>query len=198
MTTVYLVRHAHSNYSTDERNRPLSLEGVLAANRVGEILQKEPVDVVLSSPYKRAIQTVEPIASIINVKVEIIEGFKERRLSTKPVDDFESAIIQLWKEETYSFDGGESNNDAQIRGIQALKETLNRYHNKNIVIGTHGNILALIMNHFDAKYDFSFWSRLDMPDIYKLIFTNDKLNVVERIWEPFLKKENICSISDSP
>jgi 2,3-bisphosphoglycerate-dependent phosphoglycerate mutase len=59
---------------------------------------------------------------------------------------------------------------------------LEKYEGKNIVIGTHGNIMVLIMNHFDHQYDFYFWKKLDMPDIYKLTFEQKKLIDVQRIW----------------
>lgn len=59
---------------------------------------------------------------------------------------------------------------------------LDKYNGKNIVIGTHGNIMVLIMNYFDSKYDFSFWKNLEMPDIYKLTFKDRELKSVERLW----------------
>lgn len=59
---------------------------------------------------------------------------------------------------------------------------LDKYNGKNIVIGTHGNIMVLIMNYFDSKYDFSLWKNLEMPDIYKLTFKDRELKSVERLW----------------
>lgn len=67
--------------------------------------------------------------------------------------------------------------------MKATFELLDRYPDQNIVIGTHGNIMALIMNYFDSKYDFTFWGNLDMPDTYKLTFEGKKLSMVERIWK---------------
>jgi 2,3-bisphosphoglycerate-dependent phosphoglycerate mutase len=71
---------------------------------------------------------------------------------------------------------------AQKRGIKATLKVLETYEGKNIAIGTHGNIMVLIMNYFDRKYGFSFWKDLDMPDIYKLSFDNMDLKEVNRIW----------------
>jgi len=59
------------------------------------------------------------------------------------------------------------------------------YEGKNIVVGTHGNIMVLMMNYFDPNYDFHFWRNLDMPDIYKLTFKGDKLKEVHRLWNRF-------------
>lgn len=152
------------------------------AKQIAKLMESEPLDVVLSSPYKRAVQTVEPIAQFFQLEVEIVEDFKERQLAAHPVADFESAILQVWEDETFAFEGGESNRIAQQRGIHALRNVLIQYYNKNIVIGTHGNIMVLIMNYFQKEYDFTFWSNLEMPDIYKLSFDKNELIKIQRIW----------------
>lgn len=182
MTNLYFVRHAHSIYTPDELGRPLSERGFTDASMVRELLETENIDVVISSPYKRAIQTVELVAEHINKEVEIIEGFKERILAEAPVEDFNLAINKVWEDYSFSWAGGESNLVAQKRGIESTYHVLDKYNGKNIVIGTHGNIMVLIMNYFDSKYDFSFWKNLEMPDIYKLTFKDRELKSVERLW----------------
>ncbi|WP_312094300.1 histidine phosphatase family protein [Niallia sp.] len=182
-TTIYLVRHAHSVYSTDELGRPLSEKGFSDAKYVAKRMQTESVDVVVSSPYKRAIQTVEGIAEYSQVAIKCIEEFKERVLAEGAVFDFDKAVEKVWKEESFAWEGGESNFHAQKRGIQALFQLLKRYENKRIVIGTHGNIMVLIMNYFSKEYDYTFWKNLKMPDIYKLTFEGNYLINVHRIWE---------------
>jgi 2,3-bisphosphoglycerate-dependent phosphoglycerate mutase len=181
-TNLYFVRHAHSTYTPDEYSRPLSDRGLSDAKVVTEVLKKENIDLVISSPYKRAIQTVEGIAKHINVEIIIEENFKERVLSKKPVVDFKAAISKVWEDVTFSWEGGESNALAQKRGFAVTEKVINAYMGKNIVVGTHGNIMALTMNYFDKKYDFDFWNELDMPDIYKLSFNGEHLMEVARIW----------------
>jgi len=183
MTNVYFVRHAHSIYTPDELARPLSDRGIKDAQRVTELLKPESIDVVLSSPYKRAVQTVQGIATYIGTNVVAVEGFRERMLSREPVEDFDFAIQKVWEDERFSWEGGESNRVAQKRGIEALYQVLETYNNQNIVIGTHGNIMVLMMNYFDKQYDFSFWNSLDMPDIYCLTFDGTKLIAVKRLWK---------------
>ncbi|PET64819.1 histidine phosphatase family protein [Bacillus sp. AFS001701] len=181
-TNLYLVRHAHSTYTPDEIGRPLSKSGFSDANIVTELLLKEKIDYVVSSPYKRAIQTVEEISKTLNLEIIIEENFKERLLSLEPVPDFEDIIREVWMDFNKSWNGGESNYTAQKRGIEAINKLLKNYSGKNIVIGTHGNLMVLIMNYFDQKYDFNFWNGLAMPDIYKLTFEGESLVEVNRIW----------------
>ena len=73
---------------------------------------------MVSSPYKRAIQTVEGIATYIEKEIEIENDFKERKLAAEPVKDFTRAITKVWENPSFSWDGGESNNVAQKRGVE--------------------------------------------------------------------------------
>ena len=183
LTKLYFVRHAYSTYTPDELGRPLTEKGLVDAERVTQMLEKENIDYVISSSYKRAIQTVEGIANFIGREVIIEDGFKERKLSEDPVEDFNVAITKVWEEQTFSWEGGESNIIAQKRGVKATLKVLEKYEGKDIAVGTHGNIMVLIMNYFDKNYDYSFWKELDMPDIYKLTFDETKLIEVNRSWD---------------
>lgn len=80
ITNVYFVRHAHSVFTTEELTRPLSEKGLTDAKKVTRLLLNEKIDKVVSSPYLRARQTVEEIAKVHNVAIELDEGFKERKL----------------------------------------------------------------------------------------------------------------------
>jgi len=181
ITNLYFVRHAHANYSADELGRPLSERGLIDAKEVTDLLKQENIDMVVSSPYKRALQTVEGIAHHLQQKIEIIDAFKERILSEQPVADFNKVMHQVWSDFDFSLPGGESNHLAQARGVHVTKEILEKYTGKNVAIGTHGNIMVLIMNYFDPIYDFSFWEQLQMPDIYQLTFYGHKMIAVKRV-----------------
>lgn len=114
MTTIYFVRHAHSTYTKEERERPLSEKGHLDAENVTHLLKDKHIDVVISSPYKRAIQTVQGIANTYHVSIEIEEDLRERLLSSEPIADFNDAIENVWEDWSFAYEGGESNDVAQL------------------------------------------------------------------------------------
>lgn len=151
------------------------------AENVTHLLKDKHIDVVISSPYKRAIQTVQGIANTYHVSIEIEEDLRERLLSSEPVADFNDAIENVWEDWSFAYEGGESNDVAQRRAVICMQNILKKYEDKNIVIGTHGNIMVLLMNYFDSKYDFQFWKTLHMPDVYKLTFDNNRFISAERI-----------------
>ncbi|WP_340021370.1 histidine phosphatase family protein [Paenibacillus sp. FSL K6-1096] len=183
-TTLYFVRHAHSTYSTDELNRPLSENGKADALRVTELLLNEKINILISSPYKRAIQTIEGLEEALGTPIIIEDDFKERVLSAEPMTDFGHAMAKVWEDVSFAWPGGESNLVAQKRGVQALYRVLHQYKGNTIAVATHGNIMVLIMNALDKRYDYNFWRQLEMPDIYKLSFHEDQLMGVKRIWRP--------------
>ena len=59
MTTVYFIRHAEAdNTNRDGRNRPLTEKGMNDRALVTAFLHDKNIDAILSSPFKRAVDTV--------------------------------------------------------------------------------------------------------------------------------------------
>ncbi|MBN8210460.1 histidine phosphatase family protein [Bacillus sp. NTK071] len=188
-TVIYLVRHAHSTYTPDEYGRELSQKGREDQKRLTNVMKNVKIDAVLSSPYMRAIQTVEGLAENNGLEIQLIEEFKERVLSQEPVDNFDNAIEAVWRDEAFHLPGGESNERARLRGVQACKEVLHTHRGKSVAIGTHGNLMVLIMSYFNNQYDVTFWRELDMPDVYRLTFEGEELLEVNRVWRRTNQKE---------
>ena len=61
----------------DDRLRPLDEEGKRQAKELVKLLADSPAHRVLSSPYLRCVQTVEPLARLLGVKVETTEDLAE-------------------------------------------------------------------------------------------------------------------------
>jgi broad specificity phosphatase PhoE len=74
MSTLYFVRHAkaasRSNWDEDDRVRPLSKSGFKQADELVTVLGPYAISAVLSSPYERCVQTVEPLARARRLKVQ--------------------------------------------------------------------------------------------------------------------------------
>ena len=65
MTTIYFVRHAQPNYENhDDMSRELSEKGLRDRALVTDFLRDRKVEVVLSSPFKRAVDTVREFAEL--------------------------------------------------------------------------------------------------------------------------------------
>lgn len=73
MSTVALVRHASAGdrraWEVDDRLRPLDPEGLRQAAGLVGLLEDLPVARILSSPSRRCVQTVEPLARARGLEV---------------------------------------------------------------------------------------------------------------------------------
>ncbi|WP_274309902.1 histidine phosphatase family protein [Solibacillus daqui] len=181
MTIVYFVRHAHSVYTPDEYKRPISEAGRMEALKLIELFENIDVQAMYASSYLRAVQTIEPIAQAKNLSIMQIEALNERLLSNPPVENFDEAILKVWQNPTFAYPGGESNIDAQTRAVPVFRELLKQHENEVIVIGTHGNILTLMLQVFDHQYGLEFWKGLIMPDVIKAEFLHNQLVSVEKV-----------------
>ena len=74
MGVAYVVRHAkagdRSEWTGDDRLRPLTKSGRQQAEALAGMLGREPIDKILSSGYLRCVQTVEPLADRLQLSVE--------------------------------------------------------------------------------------------------------------------------------
>lgn len=186
-TTIYMIRHAKSPFVFgQERTRELSPQGIIDAKRVTEIMNDKQVDLIVSSPYIRAIQTIEEIATNIEFEVKVYEELRERQLKGAfklTEEEIQQAIKTSYENIDYHLTDGESIRDVQNRAIPIMKDLLNKYQGKTIIIGTHGNVMTIIMNYFNKAYGYEFWKNTAKPDIYQLVFSGENLLTIHRLWE---------------
>ena len=184
MTTVYFVRHAEPDYNNhDDFLRPLTDKGIKDRIKVTNYLMDKNIDVVLSSPYIRAVDTVAHFAKNAGLSVEKVNDFRERKIDSSWIEDFNTFCKMQWHDFNYKLEGGESLNEVQQRNIRALNDVLNKYQDKNIVIGTHGTALSTIINYYDNRFNYDNFNviRSLMPWIVKFVFDKYKYISIELI-----------------
>ena len=186
-TTIYMIRHAKSPFVVgQELTRELFTQVLIDAKKVADIMDNKKIDLIVSSPYKRAIQTIEEIATNKDIEIIVYEELRERQLKGAfklTEDEIYQAIKTSFEDIDFHLTDGESIRDVQNRAIPVIKNLLNNYEGKTIIIGTHGNVMTIIMNYFDKAYGYEFWKNTSKPDIYKLVFSGENLLSVHRLWE---------------
>jgi len=182
-----MIRHAESPFVFgEERFRGLSEEGFQAAKKIADILDSEDIHCVVSSSYTRAKQTVEFLAERKGLPIVEFDELIERPIKgldyKAPWEELLQAIEKSFINHDFSLEGGESTEQAQKRAIPVILKLLKEYEGKGIAIGTHGNIMTIIMNYFDNSYGFEFWNGTSKPDIYRMTFQGNQLMKVDRMW----------------
>ncbi|GLI83463.1 phosphoglycerate mutase [Rossellomorea marisflavi] len=188
-TIIYLIRHGDSPKTGEaERLRGLSEKGQADAERVTELLKDEGIDVFVSSPYKRAVLTIEELASLSGKDVLLYEELKERVFSSGVNRMADAELYPLleksFKNPHYSLPGAESNAGCQVRAVEVVKKLLSLHQGHKIAVGTHGAVMTLMIQHFDERVGLDFLLGTSKPDIYKLTFDGEELIEVERLWDP--------------
>ena len=183
-----MVRHGESPKTEGtERTRGLTEKGKQDSERISKILHKEEIDLFVSSPYQRAILTIKDLATDLGKEVFVFEDLKERVFSQgdTPLSDHElqSCLSRSYLNPDYALTGAESNNVCQKRAITVLKQLLNTYAGKKIVIGTHGAVMTLMMGYYDKRFDLDYLLHTTKPDIYRMKFLRNELVEVKRLWE---------------
>ena len=172
-----LLRHAHSKFSSDDFNRTLSEKGFSSLDQL-EFLNFFNIDHYFSSPYKRAFETINS-SPIQFDKIVLDNRLRERKLSSTFIKDseFEDSIKYLWQNPDKSLIGGESNREALNRILDLFADLEERYSDKTILLSSHGNLLGILINHFDPSFDYKSWEQMTFPDCFLI----DRNGIVKRI-----------------
>lgn len=183
-TRVYFVRHAQPNFENhDDRTRELSEKGRADRCLAAAFLLDKGVSAVFSSPYRRAVETVRPLADALGLPVEEIDGFRERRIDEMWIPDFEAFARRQWADFDYRLPGGEALSDVQKRGVAALEGILARCAGKTVAVGAHGTALSALVNRYDPSFGYEDFARIRplMPWIVKFTFDGGACAGIEKI-----------------
>lgn len=178
MTTIYFVRHARPDFSVhDDAARPLSEKGMKDCAYIRQFFSNVHVDAFYSSPYERALKTIEGAAKDKNMPITIDAGFRERAVSEKWIDDFDSFARRQWAEFDFRLPGGESLTDTETRSVLSLRRILHVHPDQTIVIGGHGTAISCVIHHFRPSFSYHDFKALQekMPFILKMTFEKDHL-----------------------
>ncbi|AQU80534.1 MULTISPECIES: histidine phosphatase family protein [Planococcus] len=173
--TVYLIRHCQATGQAPDAD--LTAMGQKQAEELARFLQQRQIIHFVSSPFTRAIQSIEPAADQQDLPIRIDERLAERVLSSEDLPDWMKKLEESFNDDSVKFTGGESGKEAADRAMEALSEM-----DDMTAAVTHGNLLGLLLKRIDDDYGFLEWQKLTNPDIYKVIIKDGHL-FAHRVWK---------------
>lgn len=176
-TRAFFVRHAEPDFSNhNDALRELSPKGMRDRALVTEFLKDKKIDAVLSSPYKRAIDTVKDFADRYGFAVGIVDAFRERKVDAGWIEDYTAFAKRQWEDFSFKLPGGESLQEVQERNIAGLRSVLDAYAGKNVVIGSHGTALSTVIRYYRASFGYEEFRKIKdvMPWIVEFVFDVDQ------------------------
>jgi broad specificity phosphatase PhoE len=152
-TRLILVRHGEP----DEGNRldpgdpPLSRSGQLQARSVAELLALEDIDRIVSSPQRRARLTAQPLASMTDLPIEIVDGLAEVDQHTdryRSPETIKRESPERWPEFLASPAAFFGKNEAEFSaGVLNAVEGLLSRQARTVAVFSHGMPIKIVIQH---------------------------------------------------
>ncbi len=156
-TRLILVRHGETDWNAEGRYQgqadpPLNRRGREQAQALAAALQQKGVDVIYSSPLKRAWQTAEVVARAVRAPLfpeprlmEIHQGEWEGKRVGEIAREYPQTFHQ-WEEDPWAtqIPGGETLAEVQQRVYAAADDILARHPGKTVVLVTHRTPIAML------------------------------------------------------
>ena len=163
MTTVLLVRHAHTDAAGKRLTGwtpgvHLNERGRSEAQRLAERLQDVPVRAIYSSPLERCRETADPLAKAKGLPVRI-----RRALTEVGYGDWTGRSIaslrrtKLWRQvmlapSTVRFPGGESLLEVQERAISEVLRIAQAHPRDVVAVLSHADVIRLLVAHLAGMH----------------------------------------------
>jgi 2,3-bisphosphoglycerate-dependent phosphoglycerate mutase len=178
MVEIVLVRHASS--SGQWPDAALSPEGFLQAEALRDLLAEFRLERIISSPFRRALQTIEPFCRQAGLEAEIDPRLAECSLGGVDLPDWREQLRRSFDDLDHCPAGGESGRAAQERAramIRAASEG-----GRRCALITHGRLLALMLKWVAPAFSYDDWSRLTNPDVFVLRLPPAGPSSFRRVW----------------
>lgn len=186
-TKIFLIRHAVTQFNLNgtyqgTSSEDVSVEGAMQIEKLCKRLQKVDIDVVYSSPLKRARTTASRVAQDKRIPLHLREELKEIDFGLwegLTREETRRRWPEIWKEllsdpGSISLPEGESFQKTMERAVQVFEELSQKHIEECIAIVTHEIIIKMIVIHvLEAPTHIYNRFRVDCASITTI--TNQKL-----------------------
>lgn len=173
--TVYLLRHCAA--TGQEPTAELTDEGREQALQLEQFFIERDINHILSSPFTRAVQSVEPLADRLGLPVEKDERLAEQWFKSGNIKEWFTRIKASIQKRELEMTSGKSIDEVTEEAMTVFEEAQD-----GTILCIHGNIMGLILKQVDNVAGFKEWIGLSHPDIYE-VKVEDGGYQVKRIWE---------------
>jgi len=147
--SIQLVRHAKAQsrdrwWGKPDRERPLTKAGTAQSKSLAVDLATRPVIRILTSPFTRCVQTVEPLADRLGLDIEPAEVLGEAP-SVPLLDAGDTWVASAWL-------GG--------RALALVDQVVAESPGGDVVLCSHGDIVPSLMAALAGR------DGLDIPDVH--------------------------------
>lgn len=151
---IYVARHGETVWNA--RNKvcgitdvELTEKGIEQAKTLAHTIQNYPIDIILSSPLKRALETSKIIAKENNLVIQTEHLLIEQNYGIyEGANRKDSRFLANKKNFAYRYPEGESMMQTAYRIYGLLDRIKEEYQGKNVLIISHGGVCRIIRTYF--------------------------------------------------
>jgi len=159
VTTFFLIRHASNDlfkHTLAGRTPGVHLNevGKDEAEQLAAHLGREALDRIFTSPLERCMETAEPLAKKLNLKIEVSESLKEVNFGEWTGRKFaELDLLSEWKQWNVFRSGGRIPNgetmlEVQSRMVGLVQKLRREFPTGRIALVSHGDPLRSLLVYF--------------------------------------------------
>jgi len=161
MPIILLIRHGENDYVKKHRlpgRKPgihLNKKGRAQAKTLAKELSQAPIKAIYSSPLERTIETAEPIAKALGLKIIPRKGLIETDVGEwqgRKVKDL--SRLKIWWQVQFNpsrfrFPGGERIEDAQHRFVKCIEELCKQHDPEDVIICvSHSDPIKIVVAYY--------------------------------------------------
>lgn len=155
---IYVFRHGETDYNKEGRllgmiDHPLNATGLAQAKALADRLKDVSMELIFSSPLKRAYQTGEAVATSKNIPIVVDDRLREMTVgqmdgqlandvATTYPEDYKTFLA--WDDLDFRFPNGESNREVQARALSFFKDMAQNSYTR-IGVATHSAFMRCML-----------------------------------------------------
>ncbi|MGZ4734506.1 MAG: histidine phosphatase family protein [Acidimicrobiia bacterium] len=132
---------------------------------------------VISSPYRRAVDTVVPTARALGLEVGTRRDLREWDDGLETVEDWLPRYERCWADPDLRYGAGESHRELSIRATSALRDLLGQYGGETVIAASHGNWIARGLEGLGAPASPDFWRAMPNPAVFVIEHDGPRVSV---------------------
>jgi broad specificity phosphatase PhoE len=158
MTAVFVVRHPETTWNVAQRYQgrlesPLSEQGHIQARMVSRVFEGQKLDVVYSSPLKRALDLGAELARVTDAPLRTDQRLTEigqcpwEGLHLAAIRERYPELYEAWyqRPDEVEFPDGEGLHAVHRRAISAMKDIQQRHPEGSVGVVTHSVVIQVLV-----------------------------------------------------
>lgn len=151
---LYVARHGEVQWNRENKvcgrtDQELTEKGLEQAHKLALSLKNKHIDLIISSPLKRAYQTGLAVSEMYGIPIITDDRLIEQNYGIyEGVDRFDEGFLSNKRMFAFKYPGGESMMQVANRTYSLIEEVKGKYKEKNVLFTCHGGICRVIKTYF--------------------------------------------------